>query len=133
MTDAEGLALKAYLFSLPAVHATASDNTLAFPFNQRWLMVFWSTLFNADARFAPNSDQSPEWNRGAYIAEALAHCGDLPHPEESRLGARQQAAHAVRRRVDAGLRQHALRQRNSSRQQLRDGAVWQCAIRHHRP
>jgi mono/diheme cytochrome c family protein len=80
MTDADGLAIKAYLFSLPAVRATAPDNTFAFPFNQRWLMVFWSTLFNADARFAPNSDRSPEWNRGAYIAEALAHCGDCHTP-----------------------------------------------------
>ncbi len=80
MTDADGLAIKAYLFSLPAVHATAPDNTFAFPFNQRWLMVFWSTLFNADARFAPNSDRSPEWNRGAYIAEALAHCGECHTP-----------------------------------------------------
>ena len=43
MTDADGLAIKAYLFSLPAVRATAPDNTFAFPFNQRWLMVFWST------------------------------------------------------------------------------------------
>ena len=80
MTDTDALAIKAYLFSLPAVRATALDNTLAFPFNQRWLMVFWSTLFNADARFAPNSDRSPEWNRGAYIAEALAHCGDCHTP-----------------------------------------------------
>ena len=80
MTDADGLAIKAYLFSLPAVHETAPDNTFAFPFNQRWLMVFWSTLFNADARFAPNTDRSAEWNRGAYIAEALAHCGECHTP-----------------------------------------------------
>jgi mono/diheme cytochrome c family protein len=80
MTDADGLAIKAYLFSLPAVHATVPDNTLKFPFNQRWSMVFWSTLFNADARFAPNTDRSAEWNRGAYIAEALAHCGECHTP-----------------------------------------------------
>jgi mono/diheme cytochrome c family protein len=80
MTDADALAIKAYLFSLPPVHATVPDNTLAFPYNQRWLMVFWSTLFNADARFAPNTDRSAEWNRGAYIAEALAHCGECHTP-----------------------------------------------------
>ncbi len=80
MTDADALAIKAYLFSLPAVHATTPDNTLGFPFNQRWLMVFWSTLFNADTRFEPHSDRSPEWNRGAYIAEALAHCGECHTP-----------------------------------------------------
>jgi mono/diheme cytochrome c family protein len=80
ITDADGLAIKAYLFSLPAVHQAAPDNTFTFPFNQRWSMVFWTTLFNADARFAPNTDQSPEWNRGAYIAEALAHCGECHTP-----------------------------------------------------
>jgi mono/diheme cytochrome c family protein len=80
MTDADGLAIKAYLFSLPAVHQTVPNNTFVFPFNQRWSMVFWTTLFNADARFAPNTDRSPEWNRGAYIAEALAHCGECHTP-----------------------------------------------------
>ena len=39
MTDADALAIKAYLFSLPPVHAPAPANTLAFPFNQRWAMM----------------------------------------------------------------------------------------------
>jgi len=80
MTDADALAIKAYLFSLPAVHADNRADTLTFPFNQRWSMIFWSLLFNADARFAPNTAQSPAWNRGAYIAEALAHCGECHTP-----------------------------------------------------
>jgi mono/diheme cytochrome c family protein len=80
MTDADALAIKAYLFSLPPVHAPAPANTLAFPFDQRWGMMFWSTLANPDIRFEPNADQSPEWNRGAYLAEALAHCGECHTP-----------------------------------------------------
>jgi mono/diheme cytochrome c family protein len=76
MTDADALAIKAYLFSLPAVHAENLPNTLGFPFNQRWLMLFWSAFFNDNARFQPNPAQSAEWNRGAYVAEALAHCGE---------------------------------------------------------
>jgi mono/diheme cytochrome c family protein len=76
ITDNDALAIKAYLFSLPAIHTTAVENTLAFPFNQRWLMGFWSAFFNENRRFAPNTAQTPEWNRGAYIAEALAHCGE---------------------------------------------------------
>ena len=43
-------------------------------------MIFWSTAFNLDRRFAPNTEKSAEWNRGAYIAEALAHCGDCHTP-----------------------------------------------------
>jgi mono/diheme cytochrome c family protein len=80
ITDADALAIKAYLFSQPAVHADNPANTLTFPFNQRWSMIFWSLLFNANTRFAPNTAQSPEWNRGAYIAEALAHCGECHTP-----------------------------------------------------
>jgi len=80
MTDADALAIKAYLFSLPAVQADNRADSLTFPFNQRWTMMFWSLLFNADTRFTPNTAQSVAWNRGAYIAEALAHCGECHTP-----------------------------------------------------
>jgi mono/diheme cytochrome c family protein len=80
MTDADVLAIKAYLFGLPPVHAKAPENTLTFPYNQRWAMTFWSQLFNPDTRFAPDSDRSPEWNRGAYLVEVLAHCGECHTP-----------------------------------------------------
>ncbi len=80
LTDADALAIKAYLFSLPGVHEANRTNTLTFPFDQRWSMSFWSLAFNPDTRFAPNSAKSPEWNRGAYIAEALAHCGECHTP-----------------------------------------------------
>ena len=80
MTDADALAIKAYLFSLPAVHTVNSVDTLGFPFNQRWSMIFWSWFFNANSRFEPNTAQSPRWNRGAYLAEALAHCGECHTP-----------------------------------------------------
>ena len=80
ITDADALAIKAYLFSLPPVRAAARENTLMFPFNQRWAMSFWSVLFNPDTRFEPDTSKSPEWNRGAYLAEALAHCGECHTP-----------------------------------------------------
>jgi mono/diheme cytochrome c family protein len=97
MTDADALAIKAYLFSLPPVHAAAPDNTLAFPFNQRWAMNFWSAVFNSDTRFEPDTSQSPEWNRGAYLAEALAHCGECHTPRNLAfaLNNRQKFAGAV--------------------------------------
>jgi mono/diheme cytochrome c family protein len=80
VSDDDALAIKAYLFSLPPVRAAAPENTLMFPFNQRWAMGFWSALFNPDTRFAPDPSKSPEWNRGAYLAEALAHCGECHTP-----------------------------------------------------
>jgi mono/diheme cytochrome c family protein len=80
LTDADVLAIKAYLFSVPAVRVAAPANTLAFPFDQRWAMIGWAVVFNRDARFAPNISQSAEWNRGAYLVEALAHCGECHTP-----------------------------------------------------
>ena len=80
IADDDVRAIKAYLFSLPPVHAPARADTLAFPFNRRWLMAFWSAFYNPDQRFQPHEDRSPEWNRGAYLVEALAHCGDCHTP-----------------------------------------------------
>jgi mono/diheme cytochrome c family protein len=80
MTDADALAIKAYLFSLKPVHADIPDPALIFPFNQRWLMGVWSFLFNPDKRFEPNTAKSPQWNRGAYLAESLEHCGECHTP-----------------------------------------------------
>src|SRR3984957_6762631 len=75
MADADALAIKAYLFTLKAVQAAAPGNTLSFPFNQRSLMSLWSLLFNRDRRYEPNVERSAQWNRGAYFAEAMEHCG----------------------------------------------------------
>ena len=80
MTDADALAIKAYLFSLPAINSPNKPNELAFPFNQRWAMGVWSALFNTNERFKPDSERSAQWNRGAYVAEALAHCGECHTP-----------------------------------------------------
>jgi mono/diheme cytochrome c family protein len=80
MSDADALAIKAYLFTIKPVHAPAPKNTLAFPFNQRGLMSVWSVLFNPDKRFEPHADRSAEWNRGAYLAEAMGHCGECHTP-----------------------------------------------------
>jgi mono/diheme cytochrome c family protein len=80
LTDEDVLAIKAYLFSLPAVKNTAPETALKWPYNQRWLMAIWGKLYNPGKRFEPVADQSPEWNRGAYLAEALGHCGDCHTP-----------------------------------------------------
>jgi mono/diheme cytochrome c family protein len=80
MTDADALAIKAYLFSLAPIHSTNKPIALAFPFNQRWAMGVWSAMFNANERFKPDAGKSAEWNRGAYVAEALAHCGECHTP-----------------------------------------------------
>ena len=80
MTDEDALAIKAYLFSLPAVHAPARQNRLSWPFDNRALMGLWNAFYNGGERFRPNPAQSAEWNRGAYLAEAMGHCGECHTP-----------------------------------------------------
>jgi mono/diheme cytochrome c family protein len=88
------LAIKAYLFSLKPVANAAPDSELKFPFNQRWLMVFWNLLYNPDHRFRPDETRPPEWNRGAYLVEALGHCGDCHTPRNFLQGPKSGAKFA---------------------------------------
>lgn len=83
LTDADVLAIKAYLLSLKPVHQASKPNTFSFPYNQRWLMGFWSAFFNSDKRFRPVPEQSPAWNRGAYLVEAAGHCGECHTPRNT--------------------------------------------------
>jgi mono/diheme cytochrome c family protein len=80
LTDDDVLAIKAYLFSQPAVRNVPPENTLRFPYDQRWLMRIWAMLYNPNTRFEPVADRSSAWNRGAYLVEALGHCGDCHTP-----------------------------------------------------
>lgn len=74
------LAIKAYLFSLAPVKQANPRNDLPFPFNQRWGMAFWNLAFFDNRRFAANPDKGEQWNRGAYLATALGHCGECHTP-----------------------------------------------------
>lgn len=80
LTDEDALAIKAYLFSLKPVHNIPPDNAMSWPYNQRWLMAYWSWMFDANERFKPDSAQSAAWNRGKYLVEGLGHCGECHTP-----------------------------------------------------
>ena len=77
------------------------ENKLSWPFNQRGLMAVWNVFYNADQRFRPNPAQSAEWNRGAYLAEAMGHCGECHTPRNLAYADRQPAQ--IRRRPHRGL------------------------------
>ncbi len=80
MRDADALAIKAYLFSLPAVRQADRANDVWFPFSWRFLQNGWKLLFFTPGRFAPAPGRSAAWNRGAYLVTALAHCGECHTP-----------------------------------------------------
>jgi mono/diheme cytochrome c family protein len=80
LTDTDVAAIRTYLWSLSPVKQSAPANTLTFPYDQRWLMAIWAALYVPNTRFQPVAERSATWNRGAYLAEALGHCGDCHTP-----------------------------------------------------
>lgn len=83
MTDQDMLDLKAYIFSLPAVSQANREHEVDFPYGWRFTVWFWKQLNFTSGAFVPDPAQSAEWNRGAYLAEALAHCGECHTPRGS--------------------------------------------------
>jgi mono/diheme cytochrome c family protein len=49
-------------------------------------MGLWSAFFAGHDRFMPDASKGADWNRGAYIAEALAHCGECHTPRNLAFG-----------------------------------------------
>jgi mono/diheme cytochrome c family protein len=86
VTDTDVLAIRAYLNTLAPIHYTPPRNELSFPFNQRWLMVFWNMFNFQEGRFVPDPQKSAEWNRGAYLVEGLAHCEECHTPRNLTQG-----------------------------------------------
>jgi mono/diheme cytochrome c family protein len=80
IADDDLKALWAYVRRIPAVKAPNPDNQLSFPFNIRLGLLAWRELFFAPAEFKPAPGKSDEWNRGAYLVEALGHCTDCHSP-----------------------------------------------------
>ena len=86
VSDDDVQALYAYLMTRPPVRAPAQANTIPFPLNVRALQEGWKILFFRSGRYQPDPSQSAEWNRGAYLAEGLSHCGGC-HTPRNGLGA----------------------------------------------
>ncbi|HYM31789.1 MAG TPA: cytochrome c [Candidatus Cybelea sp.] len=79
MSDRDALAIKAYLFSLPAVKRANKAHDV-WPFAWRFPVVFWKWMFFKPGEFEPDPKASAEVNRGAYLVNALAHCGECHTP-----------------------------------------------------
>lgn len=86
MTDDDIHALWVYLQTLEPVSNAVEANQLPFPFNIRLLMAGWNLLNFEPSSFKPDQQKSEEWNRGAYLVQALGHCGTC-HTPKSALGA----------------------------------------------
>jgi mono/diheme cytochrome c family protein len=81
MTKKDILAIRAYLNTLAPVHNLVETNQLSFPFSVRSAMAAWNALYFDDDEFQPDTSQSAEWNRGAYLVRGPGHCGACHTPK----------------------------------------------------
>ena len=84
MSDDDIAAIYAYIMtSIPAVNQVKKENGIPFPLNIRWLQAGWKLLFADTQSFEINDNKSEQWNRGAYLAEGVAHCGACHTPRNA--------------------------------------------------
>ncbi|HKI98385.1 MAG TPA: cytochrome c [bacterium] len=86
MSDADLHDLWAYLSTRPAVHQRNKPNDVWPPFGWRIGIPVWKWLFFRPQRFVPDPSRSAAWNRGAYLARAVAHCDEC-HTPRNLMGA----------------------------------------------
>lgn len=92
ISDADVHALYAYVSSLKPVTYVPPAPAMRFPFGIRALLSGWNLLFFKEGRYAPDTRQSAEWNRGAYLTQALGHCGACHTPRNAFGGERTSLA-----------------------------------------
>ena len=73
-------AMWAYVRRIPPINMPNRENELSFPFDIRQGLLAWREFYFAPGYFKSTPGKSPEWNRGAYLAEALGHCTDCHSP-----------------------------------------------------
>jgi mono/diheme cytochrome c family protein len=80
MTDQDIADLYGYLRTQPAAARPDRPNELSIPFRWRFLQAFWRSLFFTEGPLQPVASRNAQWNRGRYIAEAIAHCSECHTP-----------------------------------------------------
>jgi len=76
IADSDLRDLWAYLRTLPPNARPSQAHDLRFPFGWRFAVTFWKWLFFKPGPFTQIPGASPTVNRGAYLVQALGHCGE---------------------------------------------------------
>lgn len=90
MTPQDVADLKAFMDRLPASDTPSQPHQVGFPFNIRRTLGGWKFLFASDDWVVTSVD-TPELDRGRYLVEALAHCGECHTPRNALGGLRKNA------------------------------------------
>jgi len=82
MTRQDMQALYAYLMTLPASSRGNRPHNIDWPFSYRSMISHWKAGRFTPGEFSADPEKSPQWNRGAYLADALGHCGECHTPRD---------------------------------------------------
>jgi mono/diheme cytochrome c family protein len=80
ITDSDVRDLWAFLRTLPPSAQPSKEHDLWFFFGWRWTVTFWKWFFFTPGAFSPIAGASEIVNRGAYLVQALGHCGECHTP-----------------------------------------------------
>ena len=81
--------LWAYVNSLAPVQYDPPENEMVFPANIRFGLALWQAVEFNPGRLEPDPEKDDEYNRGAYLVEALGHCSACHTPRDLLLGEKQ--------------------------------------------
>ncbi len=86
LSYADVMAIKAYLDTLPPVNVAPTPSSMRFPFNQRPTLLGWRIMFFRSGPMHMDPSWDEHMKNGAYLTEALGHCGEC-HTPRNILGA----------------------------------------------
>lgn len=88
IVDSDVRDLWAFLRTLPPNARTNQRHDLPFPFGWRFPLVAWKWLFFTPGPYTNDTRLTPLVNRGAYLVQALGHCGECHTPRNLLGGAK---------------------------------------------
>jgi mono/diheme cytochrome c family protein len=86
MTDADIADIFAFLRTQAPDPRENRGHDVPFPYDVRLTMLIWRGRYFVEGPLSPDPQQSAQWNRGAYLVNAVAHCADC-HSPRTGLGA----------------------------------------------
>ena len=90
ISDADLRDLWAYLRTLPPNATPSRPHELGFFYRWRFLVTIWKWFFFTPGAFVADAARSAQLNRGAYLVQALGHCGEC-HTPRNFLGAKKES------------------------------------------
>lgn len=94
ITDSDLRDLWGYMQTLPIVDHENIPHGAPFIFRMRFTLGPWKMINFKAGAFQPQADQSAEWNRGAYLVNALGHCGECHTPRNLMGGMKSDLYHS---------------------------------------